>query len=256
MHGSRAGRTGNTSVMPVTFDVVRPFQLDPDLLDGLDERTALHLQHRAVAQRIRLRPGRWIPAGEVTEPRGHLGLLVLDGVLVRTVTLAGRRCSEILGPGDVLRPWEDDTVGTVESTAEWLVIEPITMAALDARVAAQLTPWPVVLANIMARGTRRSRALVHQAAIARVRHAETRVLLLLWQLADRWGKVTPDGVVVPVPLTHRLVAELTCLQRPTVSSAFGHLAREGHIERRDDGGWLLHGEPPSGSLPGAALAVA
>jgi CRP/FNR family transcriptional regulator, cyclic AMP receptor protein len=78
-----------------------------------------------------------------------------------------------------------------------------------------------------------------------VRHAPTRLLLTLWHLADRWGRVTPDGVVLRLPLTHQLLAQLTCLQRPTVSSALSQLAADGRLTRRTDGGWTLHGRPPT-----------
>jgi CRP-like cAMP-binding protein len=51
-------------------------------------------------------------------------------------------------------------------------------------------------------------------------------------------------VLVPVPLTHRLLARIACLERPTVSAAVSRLAQSGLVSRAPDGGWLLHGEPP------------
>ena len=30
--------------------------------------------------------------------------------------------------------------------------------------------------------------------------------MLLWYLAERWGRVTPDGVIVPLRLTHETLA--------------------------------------------------
>ena len=92
---------------------------------------------------------------------------------------------------------------------------------------------------------------MHQATIAHVRNADARVLLVLWHLADRWGRVTPNGILVPLPLTHQLLAQLTCLQRPTVSSAVGQLSQQGQLTRLSERGWLLHGEPPAN---GAAVA--
>jgi CRP-like cAMP-binding protein len=135
-------------------------------------------------------------------------------------------------------------VWSVSWCSAWRVLVPTTFAELDARFARQVAPFPSVAAQLLARSTRRCRALVHQAAIARVRHASTRVLLALWHLADRWGKVTPAGVLVPVPLTHRLLARIACLERPTVSAAVSRLAQSGLVSRAPDGGWLLHGEPP------------
>lgn len=228
------------------IDLVRVFEFDPELLDGLDAPMAVHLRTRMVARRIWLEIGPWQPSFDGEDVRGHLGLLVLDGLLVRTLRLAGRECSEIIGPGDVIRPWSDeDEHGLVECRSEWHVLHPTMLASLDARFATRIARWPTITAALMARSTRRSRALVHQATIAHVRHAETRVLLELWHLADRWGRVTAHGVAVPVPLTHQLLAQLTCLQRPTVSGALSRLVEQGELSRLPEGGWLLHGQPPS-----------
>jgi hypothetical protein len=55
--------------------------------------------------------------------------------------------------------------------------------------------------------------------------------------------MTPDGVALPMTLSHRLLGQLVGARRPTVSTALGELAREGELERRDDGTWLLTGAP-------------
>jgi CRP/FNR family transcriptional regulator, cyclic AMP receptor protein len=227
------------------LDLIRVFDYDPDLLEGLDDTTADRLRHRVAARRMYAEPGSWQPRFAPGETRGHLGLLVIDGLLVRTVRLAGREASEVVGPGDLIRPWDaDDALGSVESTSAWRVLQPTTFAGLDEQFARRIAGCPTITAQLLSRGVRRCRTLVHQGAIAHVRHAETRVLLALWQLADRWGKVTPEGVVVPVPLTHQLLAQITCLQRPTVSAALGHLSAAGEVSRRRDGGWVLQGAPP------------
>jgi CRP/FNR family cyclic AMP-dependent transcriptional regulator len=239
-----------------SLDLIRIFDYDPDLLEGLDDATAERLRHRVAARRMWAEPGPWQPRFAPGETRGHLGLLVIDGLLVRTVRLAGREAAEVVGPGDLIRPWDaDDALGSVESTSEWRVLQPTTFAGLDEQFARRIADWPTITAQLLSRSVRRCRTVVYQAAIAHVRHAETRVLLALWQLADRWGKVTAEGVVVPVPLTHQLLAEITCLQRPTVSSALGHLSATGKVSRGRDGGWVLHGAPPHTGTPAASEDV-
>jgi hypothetical protein len=57
---------------------------------------------------------------------------------------------------------------------------------------------------------------------------------------------------VPLVLSHRLIGELVGARRPTVSTALADLAREGQLARRDDGTWLLTGEPVT--VPGASAA--
>ncbi len=227
-------------------DVVRVFDRDPDLLQGIREPAASTLRSQLVAPRLRISPGSWQPPPDGPDLAGHLGLLVVDGLLVRTLQLVGRDCSEIVGPGDLLRPWDgDDPADSVSARCRWRVLAPTTLASLDAEFAARTARWPTIAAALLARSARHCRSLVHQATIAHVRSADARVLLVLWHLADRWGRVTPRGVVVPVPLTHQLLAELTCLQRPTVSSSVGQLARQGQVSRVPGSGWILHGDPPT-----------
>jgi CRP-like cAMP-binding protein len=66
---------------------------------------------------------------------------------------------------------------------------------------------------------------------------------LLWHLADRFGRVRPDGVALQIPLKHATMAKLLAATRPSVSTTLASLASQGRIERLPDGGWLLKGEP-------------
>ena len=59
--------------------------------------------------------------------------------------------------------------------------------------------------------------------------------------AERWGVVTPEGVVLPEFLSHGTLALLLGARRPSVTSAMVRLAERGELRRRDDGRWLLHG---------------
>jgi CRP-like cAMP-binding protein len=73
---------------------------------------------------------------------------------------------------------------------------------------------------------------------------ETRLLVILWYYADRWGRVTPTGVLLPVRMTHSLLARVVGARRPSVSTALGKLQERGFVERTDNGHWLLLGPPP------------
>ena len=66
--------------------------------------------------------------------------------------------------------------------------------------------------------------------------------MLLWTLAERWGRVGPHGVRLPLSLPHRTLATLVGARRPSVTTALTGLARAGLVERVRDG-WLLHGDP-------------
>jgi CRP-like cAMP-binding protein len=80
-------------------------------------------------------------------------------------------------------------------------------------------------------------AIVHEPKV------ETRVHILLWTLAERWGKVRPDGVALALPLTHALLADMVAASRPAVSAAAAKLARRGYL-RRERRLWLLRGGTP------------
>ncbi|MDX6554241.1 MAG: family transcriptional regulator, cyclic receptor protein, partial [Miltoncostaeaceae bacterium] len=84
-------------------------------------------------------------------------------------------------------------------------------------------------------------------AISQLTRVDRRLKALFWHLAERWGRVSGDGVVVPLALTHRILGQLVGARRPTVSTALSELASSGELVRRDDGSWLLRGDPPDPS---------
>src|SRR5581483_10984875 len=73
---------------------------------------------------------------------------------------------------------------------------------------------------------------------------DVRLLLLFWQLADRWGTVGTDGVNVPLRLTHHMLGRIVRAQRPSVTASLNELAELGVLTRSAaDRTWTLHGEP-------------
>jgi hypothetical protein len=82
-------------------------------------------------------------------------------------------------------------------------------------------------------------SLAIQGLIAHLPRAEHRVLLALWHLAERWGRVVPEGTLLPLALTHDLLGQLSAARRSTVTLATGGLEADGYLRRLDDGTWLL-----------------
>lgn len=224
---------------------VRVFDHDPDLLAGLNDQTAELLRRRFLVPQLRAACGPWSPPAAGDRLAGGVGLLVLDGLVCRCIRLQGRDCAELVGAGDLLRPWDASDEGPFAGATTWRVLQPTRVAVLDERFAALLGRWPSIVSALIARSALRSRGLAMNLAIAHIRHAEMRLLTLLWLLADRWGQMTPQGVVLPLPLTHELLGQLVCLHRPATSSALQRLVRAGEIARRPDRGWTLLGEPPA-----------
>src|SRR5207253_2102470 len=133
----------------------------PDELDRARREALTRVQ--------RLSPGEWDAAAALRPDSHHRGFLIVDGLLSRTVDVLGRRCVELVGPGDVMGPW----------------------------------PW-----------------------------------------GGEGSHVRADGIVVPLPLGHQRLADLTGAHRASVTTAMGELRRTGAVSRRDSGEWVLHGEPP------------
>jgi CRP/FNR family transcriptional regulator, cyclic AMP receptor protein len=225
-------------------DVVAPLvDLLPELADGLTP--ALREQVRAwLAVRVWSLPrGDW-PAHAVRED-GLMGYLVLDGVLARCVGLGKAAYPELLGRGDLLRPWQaelDGRLGPVE--VRWQVLEPCRVAVLDRRFARIVGRWPEIVDELLTRALSRAREMDFHMAIAQLPLLEARLLALLWHLADRWGEPVPGGVRLPIRLTHGLLAAMVLARRPSVSTTMTDLAQRGLLSRRDDG-WVLHGKPPT-----------
>ena len=226
---------------------------DPGLFAGLTAGELDDARGHAVARTVTLERGRWEPAGlPAIDPEVCLGLLVLDGMLLRSVVVASDPRSELVGPGDVIRPWEQEELASVPFDARWDVVRPARLAVLDERFVALACRWPKLTVAIVGRLVRRSRWLTLQLAIADLRRVDERLLLFFWHVADRWGRVGPDGVTVPLPVSHEVLSQLVCAQRPTVSSALKRLAGEGRLQRKSDRTWLLAPEPPPGvhRIPG------
>jgi len=218
-------------------------EADPDLGEGLSAAD-YEAASRAVAVHARtLDVGQWAPLEEEWPNAPLLGLLVLEGVVTRDIVFAGRTTTELLGTGDILRPWEDDVqFDPLPFGVAWHIHEPTRVAILDGRVVLASARWPVLAGALSRRHVRRARSLAFQLAIAQLPRVDDRLLVLLWALAERWGRVSPQGVRLPLALPHRTLATLVGARRPSVTTALSGLARDGLVERTEDG-WLLHGDP-------------
>ena len=222
---------------------IRLLEALPDLRQGLSHEQAAAATVHAVARTVDLRPGPWTPPKMPSGRGDRLALLVIEGIFSRTVTLVGRRSIELLGDEDLLRPWDQhaDAI-SVPAEVAWTVLRPTRLAVLDQRFAERIATWPSISAALLARTVGRSQWLARHIAILDQPRLDVRLLLLLWELADRWGRVAPDGVSVPVPLTHQTLGRIIRAQRPSVTTALRHLRERGFLSRGSDGSWVLHGD--------------
>jgi hypothetical protein len=193
---------------------------------------------------LRVSPGPWTPP----EPASGdgFGLLVLGGLLLRRTGVGERFGAELLGQGDLLRPWqeEDDALMLPQLRHDWSALQPVRLAVLDERMSDLLGRYPQLADRLVGRAVQRTRHMAITMAIVHHSRVDNRLQLLFWHLASRWGRVRGDGVAVPLRLTHSVLAELVAARRPTVTSALSDLSRRGLIKIVDDA-WLLAGDPPA-----------
>jgi len=226
-------------------EVISIIDADPDLGELLDPAERERARRGTVTRVRRLSPGKWMAIEALEEAAYHQGFLVIDGLLSREVDVLGRRCVELIGDADVLRPWGWDPTGShVNAEVEWIVLEPTRMAVLDHALVSQMNPWPQLGLELFARGTRRAHWLAIALAISHHPRVDDRLLLTLWQVAERWGRVRPDGISIPLALSHERLASLVGAHRPAVTTAMGELVRAGLVSRGGDRFWVLHGNPP------------
>lgn len=214
---------------------------DPDLGAGLSDLEFEAARRRAVAAVVEVDPPAWDPTPivEQAEP-GWLGLFVLDGLLIRRVRVGKRAACEMFGPSDLFRPWDTDgEYAPLPINVDWLVLKPTRLAVLDTTFVLRMARWPSVNSRIVNRVAHRARYLALTHAVTHLPRAHPRVLILFWLLAERWGKVGPDGIHVSLPLTHEVLGMLIGARRPTVTLALQRLARAGLLVRERTDRWLL-----------------
>ncbi len=222
---------------------IRLLEIDPALGRRLDREEFELARERLTPQCVDLDRGDWQPDLEEPPP-GHLGYLVVDGLLIREVLVAGSRSIELLNFGDVVRPWLEDSASFVD--ASWRVVAPVRLAILDAETVSRASQWPALLESIFDRGLRRARSLAVSSAVQNLRGVEERIEVLMWLLAEHWGRLEPGGTIfIPINLTHETLGVLVGARRPTVSTALSHLAESGSVEQVRGKGWRLRGEPPA-----------
>jgi CRP/FNR family transcriptional regulator, cyclic AMP receptor protein len=232
--------------VPVT-QLVRLLDADPDLGIGLDADRLQAARRHLVAEVALIPAGGSIDAAYArADPDRLLGLLILDGVVMRQVRLVGETGVELLAAGDLIRPWQAPAdFASVPGESSWRVCEAAQVALLDEDVLEALAGFPSIASQITARLVQRSNTLALLLAVAQLPRLDSRLLAVLWHLADRFGRVEPGGIVVPLRLSHGTLATLVRARRPSVTTALGRLAEAGAVARTRAGHLKLLGDPPS-----------
>ncbi|HWF53624.1 MAG TPA: hypothetical protein VG223_03310 [Solirubrobacteraceae bacterium] len=211
---------------------------DPDLGASIERVEWPRARAAFTGELITVPAGAWSPIAG----RDSLGFLIIDGVVCRELSLVDRRSLELLGGGDVVQApsalgWPQLSEGTMLTAIIDAVV--FELGPTFARAAAR---WPGVLAAVMRRIDAQRERLAIQGLVAHVPRAEHRLLLALWHLAARWGRVTAEGTVIPLALSHDLIGQLIAARRSTATLAISRAEQDGLLARRSDGTWLLTAE--------------
>ena len=213
--------------------------LDPDLAEVLEPHERRVARAAATALVVDADPGA-LAMGECLTAAGEgPGVLILDGVLALSVRVGDRVCAELLGAGDLVQSQAGGET-LVAAQTRWRALTQVRFAVLDRAFARRVRFWPAIMLALARRADRRAQSLDVLRAISAQPRLEVRLALLLWHLADRWGRVERGGVRLPLPLTHQLLGQLIAAERPSVSHALSRLSHSDLITGHGNE-WHLHG---------------
>ena len=175
-----------------------------------------------------------------TQVPGAFDFLVVDGVVIKQTVLHRRAALELLGVGDVLAPPLTAT-RQIESRSlsRYLAHGPVSLAALETHFRLAVRRWPDIADYLHDRlGQQTHRASMHLAMLHLPR-VEDRITALFADLAERFGRISGDGILVDLPLTHELIGGLVGSRRPTVTLALQKLSTDGTLQSHERNRWIL-----------------
>jgi CRP/FNR family cyclic AMP-dependent transcriptional regulator len=205
---------------------------------------ATELERRLVARIAHLPRGPFDACSIIDDPGRSIGLLVLDGLIAVGLGSGRAQVSCLIGADDLVRPWDMSEISLTQG-ASWQALTNLRVALLDADFSRRAAGIPAVARALVAKATQTSHWLLAKSLIVSAPVVEERLLLLFALLAERWGKVRPEGVWLELPLTHDLLARMSGARRPSVSTALRSLGEAGLVECVHRGCWLLHAGPLS-----------
>lgn len=175
-----------------------------------------------------------------TQVPGAFDFLIIDGVVLKETTLAGRSAIELLGPGDLLAP-PLTAARQLESRAvsRYLAHGRVSLAAVDRHFKEAAQRWPGIADFLHDRLARQTHHASMHLAMLHLPRIEDRLIALFADLAERLGHISADGILIDLPLTHEAIGGLVASRRPTVTIALQGLASNGVLERLDDGRWKV-----------------
>jgi CRP-like cAMP-binding protein len=206
-------------------------------LAGYMPREGQELGRRLTVQVRTVPPGAVDPDALLDEAAAFAAV-ILEGLIMHRVSIGEQPALRLLGPGDMMSSSSSSSSSSLTARSEHRVATPVRIAMLDDRVLWLAQRFPRLFSGLQARVAEQQDRVAAQLAVCQLPRVEDRLTAMLWLIAERWGRVTPGGTVVPISLTHDALGELVGARRSTVSLALKQLVEDGTLVR-NDGGWLL-----------------
>lgn len=187
--------------------------------------------------------GTRVPARVIDVARGQAGArhlerpaILVEGVVLRSVTLGVRTSAMLYGPGDVL-PGAGEEPEPFAATAR--ALRPSRIAPLDPELVSRIASIPALADAVASGADGKLDRFMLQAVLVQLTSIRERLEVLLPQLSERWGTVTADGVMLPAFFSHTVLAALVGVRRPSLTTALGELAANGDMVRLEDRRWRI-----------------
>ena len=211
----------------------------PDLAERLAP------EERGVAKRALLAPllrarDEDLAAALAVAPGDAFDFVLVDGTVLKETTLATTSALELLGPGDVLAPPLSATRQLeFRAVSRYLALGDVSIATLGVRFTRIAARWPQVSDFLHGQIAEQAHRASEHLAMLHLPRAEDRILALFAELGERFGRVSPEGILIDLPLNHQLIGGLIACRRPTATLALQHLHDQGLLARLADNSWKL-----------------
>jgi CRP-like cAMP-binding protein len=185
----------------------------------------------------------YLPAGEIDSAlleldESYFGVMVLDGLLLVEHQAGRARIGWMMGEHDLIVPSASCDAHLTDG-GRWRALTPACVAVLDREFALRARHVPQVTSVLLKRVTTTANWLLAKGLVAGAPTVVEQLLLVFRLYGERWGRVTADGVLLRLPLTHAVLALVCGARRPSVTLALHALERDGSLRRTVDGAWLL-----------------
>ena len=202
-------------------------------------------EERGVAERALVAPlvrarDEDLAAALAVEPGDAFAFVLVEGTVLKETTLASSSALELFGPGDVLAPPLSATRQLdFPAASRYLALGDVSIATLGPRFKRAALRWPQISDFLHGQIAEQAHRVSMHLAMLHLTRAEDRILALFAELGERFGRVTPDGIVIDLPLNHQLIGRLTASRRPTATLALQQLYHQGLLTRLAANSWKL-----------------